>query len=86
MNKGVIEKLAANPYWLLISGILIGLASSAIIVLLSSPPRGASIELLPASTDAPLVVHVSGAVLNPGLYEIEVGSRTHDAIEMAGGH
>jgi competence protein ComEA len=85
MDKGVIEKLAANPYWLLISGILIGLASSAIIVLLSSPPRGPSIDLLPAPTDAPLVVHVSGAVLNPGLYEMEAGSRTHDAIEMAGG-
>lgn len=37
--------------------------------------------------DAPesLVVHVAGAVLHPGVYELDVGSRVADAIEAAGG-
>ncbi len=32
-----------------------------------------------------LIVHVSGAVLNPGVYELEEGARVIDAIEIAGG-
>lgn len=32
-----------------------------------------------------LFVHVSGAVQNPGLYELEMGSRIYDAIQAAGG-
>lgn len=31
------------------------------------------------------IVHVSGAVLNPGVYELEEGARVIDAIEIAGG-
>ena len=34
---------------------------------------------------APLVVHVLGAVVVPGLYELPVGSRVVDAIAVAGG-
>lgn len=32
-----------------------------------------------------LFVHVSGAVKNPGLYKLSLGSRVADAIELAGG-
>ena len=34
---------------------------------------------------APIFVHVSGAVVNPGLYELEKGSRVADAVSAAGG-
>ncbi len=37
------------------------------------------------SVPATVFVHVSGAVRNPGLYEIETGSRVASAIEAAGG-
>ena len=38
------------------------------------------------STDAELIcVHVCGAVLNPGVYYLEPGSRVHQAVELAGG-
>ncbi|GFP24267.1 competence protein ComEA [Candidatus Hakubella thermalkaliphila] len=33
----------------------------------------------------PVVVHVSGAVQRPGVYELREGMRVIDAIEMAGG-
>jgi competence protein ComEA len=33
-----------------------------------------------------IVVHVAGAVKNPGVYTLEQGKRVKDAIEVAGGH
>ena len=54
-------------------------------MLISSPPRGAAIQLSPPPTTPPLVVHVSGAVTQPGVYELERGSRVQDAIQAAGG-
>lgn len=39
----------------------------------------------PVATDAPIVVHVTGAVQRPGLYRIPAGSRVHQAIAAAGG-
>lgn len=33
-----------------------------------------------------IVVHVAGAVKNPGVYTLEEGKRVKDAIEIAGGH
>lgn len=33
-----------------------------------------------------IVVHVTGAVKNPGVYTLEEGKRVKDAIEMAGAH
>lgn len=38
-----------------------------------------------AQTPTMIYVHVSGAVCNPGLYEIESGARIYDAIQAAGG-
>lgn len=37
------------------------------------------------STPVNIVVYVSGAVVSPGLYELEEGSRVGEAIELAGG-
>lgn len=34
---------------------------------------------------APLLVHVGGAVVKPGVYEVSRGARVYDAVEAAGG-
>jgi competence protein ComEA len=40
---------------------------------------------VPTPTVAPLVVYVSGAVANPGVYSLPDGSRVADALNAAGG-
>ena len=39
----------------------------------------------PTTATAQLVVHVAGAVLDPGVYELAPGSRVSDALARAGG-
>jgi len=71
--------------WLISLGLMIGLLASGLILLVSSPPRGEAIRLSPPPTTPPIVVHVSGAVSQPGVFELEQGSRVQDAIQAAGG-
>ena len=66
-------------------GVLCGLFGTGILYLISRPSRGAPIQLLPAPTPLPLFVQISGAVQQPGLYELPPGSRLNDAIQAAGG-
>lgn len=39
----------------------------------------------PVQSSAAINIHVVGEVISPGLYELELGSRVSDVIEMAGG-
>jgi competence protein ComEA len=69
----------------LAGGLLLGALTSALIFLAIAGPRGRPIELLPPPTQAPLQVHVAGAVEHPGVYELPRGSIVEDAIQAAGG-
>ena len=66
-------------------GILFGLISTAIILLVSSPSKTVPVTLLPSPTPAHVIVHVDGAVFNPGVYSLPKGSRVQDVITLAGG-
>lgn len=46
----------------------------------ASGPAGAAFV-----TSSPIVVHVAGAVVAPGLYELPAGARVADAVDAAGG-
>jgi len=66
-------------------GILLGLLLAGGIWLTARPPQGESVELRPAPTLSPVRVHVAGAVVRPGVYELPKDSRILDAVEAAGG-
>jgi competence protein ComEA len=66
-------------------GVLSGLLGAGILFLASRPPRGNAIRLLPPPTESLWVVQLSGAVVQPGVYELPAGSRVQDAVRAAGG-
>jgi competence protein ComEA len=71
--------------WALAFGVVFGLLAAGILFLIASPPRGEAIRLAPAPTPAPMIVHVSGAVAQPGVCKLAPGSRLLDAVQAAGG-
>ena len=71
--------------WTLSYGILIGLLAGGVLVLLSKPIQGEPIKLRPVPTSGPIIVHISGQVINPGVYTLPLNSRIRDAVEAAGG-
>ncbi|MBN1666708.1 MAG: ComEA family DNA-binding protein [Anaerolineales bacterium] len=74
-----------KSWWQVALGILLGMLGAGAILLSSQPPRGSAIALLPPPTPAPLMIHVSGAVNQPGVYALAAGSRVVEAIDKAGG-
>jgi competence protein ComEA len=81
----ILEEYIKKPFITLIVGVLFGLLLSAVILLISSPPRANAIRILPTATQLPLTVDVDGAVDQPGIYQLPVNSRINDAILAAGG-
>lgn len=71
--------------WAISFGVVCGLLGAGLILLASRPPHGEPIQLLPPPTAARLVVHVTGAVLNPGVYSLPNDGRVQDALQAAGG-
>lgn len=72
--------------WLAIAyGIVCGLLGSGLILLVSRQPQGKAIQLAIPPSPPPVVVHVAGAVVQPGIYTLPPGSRINDAILAAGG-
>ncbi len=74
-----------KPWQLVAFGLMLGLLSAALILLVILRPTGQPIEILPAPTPLPLVVDVSGEVLTPGVYTLPQESRVADAVSAAGG-
>lgn len=66
-------------------GILLGLLLAGGIWLTARPPQGESVELRPAPTPKPIRVHIAGAIVRPGVYELPEDSRVLDVVETAGG-
>lgn len=65
--------------------ILFGIGVAGIILLLNKKPKPEMIAILPTFTDTPMVVYIVGQVKQPGLYELDQGSRISDLVDTAGG-
>jgi competence protein ComEA len=78
------ESITMKNWRTIVIGLICGLLAAGTVWLVSRPPRGQMVRLLPPPTLAPLIVHVSGAVTRPGVYSLPAGSRVKDAILAAG--
>jgi competence protein ComEA len=74
-----------KSYWGIAFGVVCGLLGAGILLLAISKPRGEPIQLVQPPTPAPVMVHVAGAVNEPGVHSLPYGSRVKDAIEKSGG-
>ncbi len=75
-----------NKTWWMAAFMVVGLLFGVgVLLLVTRPPNGEPITLLPAPTPAPITIFVSGSVGQPGLYALPYGSRLNDAIQSAGG-
>lgn len=75
----------AKKWWMMVAGIVMGLLSAGVILLASKPPQGVAIVLRLPPSPVPVVVYVTGAVSEPGVYSLPVNSRVEDALQVAGG-
>lgn len=70
----------------MVVALLIGGRSPQARVAPPAEPGGPSLDASPsASPGSVVLVHVAGAVREPGLYEFPAGARVADAVESAGG-
>jgi len=76
---------AKHSLFLISFGVIIGLLMGGLIWIVSSPPRGKPVALATRPSDQLIRVYISGEVVNPGVYQIPIGSRVIDAVEIAGG-
>jgi len=66
-------------------GVVAGFLLAGAVLLVIRLPGGKPVTLEPAPTQAPITVHVIGAVVRPGVYAFPEGSRVQDAVIAAGG-
>lgn len=71
--------------WWILFGMGCAFLLAGLVYLAASPPRGEPVILREAPPPAPIIVHVVGAVRQPGVYTLPAGSRVRDALEAAGG-
>jgi len=74
-----------NDWWKIAFSVVCSLLGVGIILITSREPRGQPISLNPPPSPGPIVIHITGAVNQPGVYSLAPDSRIQDAIQAAGG-
>lgn len=71
--------------WVVLITLAASLLAVGLILFLSRPIHGKSVILQPPPTESPIMVHIAGAVNQPGVVRLPPNSRVQDAIQQAGG-
>ena len=74
-----------KPIIYIFIGISLGLLLAGGIWISARSPDGESVTLRPPPTSELIQVHVTGAIVRPGVYDMPENSRVLDAVEAAGG-
>lgn len=77
--------VCAGAFWLLRSPVPATEASLPMASTSTSGPAPNPSTTTSVAVSGPVLVHVAGAVVAPGVYELEAGSRVRDAVAAAGG-
>ncbi|MDD5370856.1 MAG: helix-hairpin-helix domain-containing protein [Anaerolineaceae bacterium] len=65
--------------------VMFGFFAAGVLYIISTRPQGDAIRLIPVPTQSPYLVQVIGAINQPGVVAVPMGSRVQDAIDAAGG-
>lgn len=75
--------------WLVVLGIVLCCVAGGLWQSRSHPPEPqggqAQVAVPRSEKKAKVTIYISGAVQNPGLYQVEPGIRYQEALEVAGG-
>lgn len=74
-----------KSWQLVLLGTLFGLLAAGLVLLVATRPVKSVVTILHPSQTSSITVDVSGAVMHPGVYNLSVGSRINDAVQIAGG-
>lgn len=74
-----------KKFWGIAFGVACGLLGAGVLLLAVTRPRGEPIQLIAPPSPGPITVHVAGAVNEPGVHTLPIGSRVKDAVERSGG-
>ena len=74
-----------KTWWAVALAIIGSFLAAGLLFLTVQQPRGQPVKLRPPPTAAPILVQVSGGVMQAGLYSLPAGSRVTDAVQAAGG-
>lgn len=83
--RTMVSSIPKQSWWGVAIGAMIGLLGSGLILLVSRNPAGKPIQLLPPPSPVPYKVHITGAVMLPGVYDLSPDARVEDALRTAGG-
>ncbi len=79
---------ATSVKWLVAGSIIISVVLALFLLAIRSASAPPSIEVKLAdapATDGVVKVYITGAVVSPGLYQLQTGDRYADALALAGG-
>lgn len=80
-----MKPLDLKPWQTILLGTLAGAIAISLLFIISLPNRTVPLQFLPTATPSPLVVHITGAVLIPGIKTLPSGSRVNDVVALSGG-